>query len=416
MSNRARRFFLIVFGPPAPRWLSLGLFALGLLASGCAPETDLTNVSLSGGDSPPSLGPGGAVLVEPPPGSTGVPLNLEAVVLRLPSAVAWGANGVRICDGAAAAVPAAAPAEEACSGGVCYRVALAGTLPPGAACSIALGSGNAEAGGQALASGIVGTFDTATAADTSPPVLSQVTVAAAGPCLSVSFSTDEPAAGTVVVTAGGVETDSPGGVGQTTFDVAVPLGGLPAMASASVVVSVADRAGNVAASSPLVFETPPALPPIVVTEVLANAAGPEPAQEYVELRNLGTEPVPLAGLRIEDSKGGDDLPGETLAAGGYALVVTSGYDPAQGQDPAPRAGTLLLRVDSRIGADGLSNGGEAVKLVQGDAVVSSYGGWVDVSSSAWAGRAVHRLIQSACDRKDAWNAAPLPPTPGGGPP
>jgi hypothetical protein len=247
-------------------------------------------------------------------------------------------------------------------------------------------------------------------------VLSQVTVAAAGPCLSVSFSTDEPATGSVVITAGGVEIDSPAGIGQTAFDVAIPLGGLPAMASASVVVSATDRAGNIAASSPLAFDTPPALPPIAVTEVLANAAGPEPAQEYVELRNLGNEALSLAGLRIEDSKGGDDLPAETLAAGGYALVVASGYDPAQGQDPAPRAGTLLLRVDSRIGADGLSNGGEVVKLVQGDAVVSSYGGWVDVSSSRWAGQSVHRLVQSACDRKDAWNAMPLPPTPGAGPP
>jgi hypothetical protein len=188
------------------------------------------------------------------------------------------------------------------------------------------------------------------------------------------------------------------------------------MTSATVIVSATDRAGNAAASSPLAFDTPPALPPIAVTEVLANPAGPEPAQEYVELRNLGSEAVSLAGLRIQDSKGGDDLPPETLASGGYALVVTSTYDPAEGQDPMPRAGTLLVRVDGRIGADGLSNGGEPVKLVQGDAIVSSYGGWVDVSSSAWAGRAVHRLVQSACDAPTAWNSVPLVPTPGSGPP
>ena len=48
----------------------------------------------------------------------------------------------------------------------------------------------------------------------------------------------------------------------------------------------------------------------------------------------------------------------------------------------------------------------------GDAVVSSYGGWVDVSSSGWAGHAVHRLVQTACDRPDAWNRTPLAPTPG----
>ena len=78
----------------------------------------------------------------------------------------------------------------------------------------------------------------------------------------------------------------------------------------------------------------------------------------------------------------------------------------------PRAGTQLLRVDGRIGSDGLSNGGEVTRLLRGDAVVSSYGGWVDVSSVAWAGKSVHRLVQSACDRRDAWNHTPLPATPG----
>ena len=40
--------------------------------------------------------------------------------------------------------------------------------------------------------------------------------------------------------------------------------------------------------------------------VEVDPAGPEPAQEYVELRNLGGEAVSLAGLRLEDAKGGDE--------------------------------------------------------------------------------------------------------------
>jgi hypothetical protein len=213
-----------------------------------------------------------------------------------------------------------------------------------------------------------------------------------------------------------MELDSPAGVGQTKFDVSIPIGALTASSAATVTVGAVDRAGNLASSSPLAFQTPEALPPIAITEVLANAAGPEPAQEFVELRNLGDEALALGGLRLEDSKGGDDLPAETLAPGAYALVVPSTYDPSGIQDPAPRAGTLLLRVDTRIGSDGLSNGGEVVKLLRGDAIVSSYGGFVDVSSNAWAGHSVHRLVQSACDRTDAWNHAPLAPTPGAGPP
>ncbi len=76
----------------------------------------------------------------------------------------------------------------------------------------------------------------------------------------------------------------------------------------------------------------------------------------------------------------------------------------------------MLRVDSRLGADGLSNGGEAVQLLQGDAVVSSYGGWVSVSAGSWNGKAVHRLVQTRLRRAGAWNHAPSLATPGDGPP
>jgi hypothetical protein len=289
-------------------------------------------------------------------------------------------------------------------------------LPAATACKVVIGAGATDAGGASIAGGVVGIFDAAAEADEAPPLLVDLSIAAAGPCLAVSFSSDEPVTATVIVQAGGVETSTPGGVGQTRFDLALPLTSLPPESAATIAVTAADRAGNVATSSPLAFETPPPLPPIAITEVLANAAGPEPAQEYVELRNLGPEAVSLAGLRLEDAKGGDDLSAETLAPDGYALVVSSSYDPAQGQDPAPRAGTLIVRVDSRIGADGLANGGELVRLLSGDTVVSSYGGWVSVSASSWSGQGVHRLVQTACDRPDAWNRTPLAATPGAGPP
>jgi hypothetical protein len=392
------------------------LAALGSTLCACVPETDLTNVP-NGGDGPAGTGsPAGATLVDPVAGAIDVPLNLAAVVVRFPASVNWGAEGLRICDGDGGPIAAMSPADEPCDGGACYRIALAGRLPPAAACRIVIGAGTTDGGGAPIAGGVVGIFDAAAEPDDTPPAIADLSVAAAGPCLAVSFSTDEPATADIVLQAGGVEASSPGGVGQTRFDVALPLGALPPESAATIVVTVTDRAGNVAASSPLAFETPPPLPPIAITEVLANAAGPEPAQEYVELRNLGAEAVSLAGLRLEDSKGGDDLPAETLAAGGYALVVASGYDAAQGQDPPPRAGTLLVRVDSRIGADGLANGGELVRLMSGDAVVSSYGGWVSVSAGSWSGKGVHRLVQTACDRPDAWNRTPLAATPGAGPP
>ena len=395
--------------------IRIGILAM-TAASGCAPDTDLTNIPGGGGATAAGGGPTGVSgeLVDPAAGSMGVPTNLAAVTVRFPGPIAFGDDGLRVCDGTP--IPVAAPAPVPCDGGSCYRAALAGTLPAGFTCPVGIGSGNTDASGAAVPGGVIGVFETAAAADTTPPVLADVAIAGAGPCLVVAFSTDEAASGTVTIVAGGVEVDSPAGVGQTKFSVAIPLGALPPATMATVTVSAVDRAGNTASGSPLAFETPDALPPVAITEVLANPKGPEPAQEYVELRNLGDADVALSGLRIEDSKGGDDLPAETLAAGAYALVVASGYDPAQGDDPAPRAGTVLLRVDSRIGGDGLSNGGEAVKLVLGDAVVSSYGGWVDVSAGSWNGRAVHRLIQTACDAADAWNHTPLIPTPGAEPP
>lgn len=387
-------------------------------ALACAPETDLSNVSATGAPPPPT-GPAGAMLVDPPAGATGVPLNLAGVVVRFPAAIAWGAGGLVVCDGQAVAVPVSAPGDTPCAAGeagACYRVDLTGDLPASVPCAVSIAAGAVDATGVPVVAGMIGVFEDADAPDVTPPVLGDVAVSAAGPCLTVSFTTDAPASGTIVVQAGGVEIDTPAGAGETSFAVGIPLGSLPPSTAATVTVNATDLAGNATVSAPFAFTTPVALPPIAITEVLANPAGPEPQQEYVELRNLGEADVPLAGLRLQDSKGGDDLPAETLAAGGYALVVTATYDPDEGSDPAPRAGTLLLRVDTRLGADGLSNSGEAVQLVQGDAVVSSYGGWVSVSAGSWNGNSVHRLVQTACDSSDAWNHTPLPPTPGWGPP
>jgi hypothetical protein len=385
----------------------------------CTPQTDLTNVAATGATPPTPTGPAGATLVDPAAGATGVPLNLAGVVVRFPAAVSWGTGGLIVCNGQGAAVPVSPPTETPCSdgaAGACYRVQLAGSLPASTSCAVSIAAGALDASGAAVPAGTIGVFVDADAPDVTPPVLSGVAVASAGPCLHVSFATDEPATGTIVVQAGGVEVDTPAGAGATSFDIGIPLQGLPPSVAATVTVRATDLAGNASASAPLAFTTPVALPPVAITEVLANPAGPEPQQEYVELRNLGDADVPLAGLRLLDSKGGDDLPAETLAPGGYALVVTATYDPSEGSDPAPRAGTLLLRVDTRLGADGLSNSGESVQLVMGDAVVSSYGGWVSVSAGSWNGHAVHRLVQTACDSSNAWNHSPLPPTPGAGPP
>jgi hypothetical protein len=384
------------------------LLAAVLLSTSCAPETDLSTFG-PGGATPALVTP--ATLVDPVAGATEVPPNLAAVTVRFPGAVTLPAAAIVVCGVSAATVGEAAQ----CEGGVCYQAVVPARLPAGASCRVELGEGAADGAGAAVARGLVGVFETAAGVDDQPPVIAGESLAAEGPCVAVTFTTDEAAAGTIVLRAGDAEVVWPAGAGQTSFDIAVPVGQLPPETDATVTVRAVDRAGNVAESAPIAWRTPPALPPLVITEVLANPAGAEPAQEFVELRNLGDEELSLEGLSIADARGSDALPATTLGPGGYALIVTSAFMPGSA-DVAPRAGTPLVRVDTRIGTDGLSNGGEVTRLLRGDQVISSYGGWVSVSSVAWAGKSVHRLVQGACDRPSAWNRSPLDATPGQDPP
>jgi hypothetical protein len=107
------------------------------------------------------------------------------------------------------------------------------------------------------------------------------------------------------------------------------------------------------------------------------------------------------------------LPDLSVPTNGFALLVAEGFVLDDGKDPAPRDGTVMVRVSGRLGADGFSNAGEPVRLVSKDgAVVSQYGGWVDTSASAWNGMSVQRISLDACDQPSAWTSAPGMPTPG----
>ena len=125
-----------------------------------------------------------------------------------------------------------------------------------------------------------------------------------------------------------------------------------------------DRAGNQVESSAAAPSTcRRSTPPLVITEVLANPAGPEPGQEFVELRNVGDDDVSLAGLRLEDAKGADVLPdGDAARPAPTRWSSRRRTIPAVRATSPPRAGTLLVPVDTRLGSDGLSNSGEVVRL------------------------------------------------------
>jgi hypothetical protein len=111
---------------------------------------------------------------------------------------------------------------------------------------------------------------------------------------------------------------------------------------------------------------------VVINEVMANPAGAEREQEWVELFNDGVLAVALAGFGLETAGGTSVLPAGILAPGAFGLVVPSGYVDDDGVDPVAHPGTMLLRVPS-LGGDGLSNEGERLQLRDAmGAIVSTF--------------------------------------------
>jgi hypothetical protein len=408
--------------------------ALFFVALSCAPRTDLYVEATTPGTDPGGGSAAGA-LVDPPAGTDRLPRNLAALAVRLPAAIAIDTAVFRLRPSeGGAAVALGSPGGVACGpaglggAGSCYRIPIAGLLDPGrgyllellSATLAAEGAGAGVADRVAAPAGVIGGFDSGDAVDDAPPQVVDFTVSLAGPCAGVRFSTDEPVSAEVILRAGASEAVALAGLGLDAFDLAAPFRGLEPGTRADIVLRLTDRAGNQSDASAGSFDVPPETPPLAITEVLANPAGTEPGQEFVELRNLGDTDLALGGLRLEDAKGVDLLPEATLSPGGYALVVPSSFDPQSSRDTPPRPGTLMVPVDARLGSDGLSNAGEVVRLrLPGSAtepIVSSYGGWVDVSAASAAGKSVHRLTDGACDHPTAWTRPPRAATPGWGTP
>jgi hypothetical protein len=412
------------------RGVSIVAVISGMLAVSCAPQTSLTGAAAAGAGSG-STGPGPpvppvAVLLDPVPGALDVPPNLAGLTLRGPNGLGGSVEPpfrlTAVAPSSLPAVPLGASAPIDCADGApgaCVFVPLAEALVPATLYLASLSEGLIDDAGGPIRAGPIGMFTTAAAPDRTAPVLSGLSVALAGPCVVVAFQTDEPAAGRIVLAP-----DDPTrtrvvsvGRGATVFMGAAELGDVPPGSGFAVVAEATDLAGNLTESAAVELDRPASVVPIALTEIHANPAGPEPAQEYVELKNVGGAAVDLGGLELEDGGGADVLPSFVLAPGAYALVVPSGFDPASPRDTPPAAGTGLVRVDARLGGDGLANGGEALRLRAADgALISSYGSATPTATAAWSGKSIHRIPEDACDQPATWTTAPRPATPGWGPP
>ncbi|HEX2876038.1 MAG TPA: lamin tail domain-containing protein [Polyangiaceae bacterium] len=135
----------------------------------------------------------------------------------------------------------------------------------------------------------------------------------------------------------------------------------------------------------------PAARHLVLNEVLANALGPEPDAEWLELVNDSEQPVSLAGLWLEDSGGHVALPDVELSAGETVLLVGEGFR-ASGLDVPIPEGVRLLRLPS-LGTRGFSNGGEALLLVGREGVLSRF----PLLAAPHAGRSVARRSLDSAD-------------------
>jgi hypothetical protein len=167
---------------------------------------------------------------------------------------------------------------------------------------------------------------------------------------------------------------------------------LPPSTAVTLSVGVYDVAGRRTASVFAAVTEPPR-PHVVLNEVLADALGPEPAQEWVELFNDGLVAAELEGYVLGDIGGVTLLPAAKLAPGAFALVVNEIYVEDDELDVPPAAGTLVLRV-SKLGKNGLSNTGEPLRLTDASGRVMSR---FPAMKSTKAGLSVARVLPRAPD-------------------
>jgi hypothetical protein len=134
-------------------------------------------------------------------------------------------------------------------------------------------------------------------------------------------------------------------------------------------------------------------PHLVVNEVLADPVSPEALGEWIELVNDGSHPVDLAEFVLDDAVEPVALPPHVLAPGALLLLVGEAYEPDPELDLVPPPDTAIVRL-SGLGRNGLSNGGELLRLRDRDGVVVSR---FPARKAPGAGRSVARRAPGSPD-------------------
>ncbi len=341
--------------------------------------------------------PSAAFLVAPGMGEA-APANLAAVVVATSVPVGPGGS-LELLSESGARIAARSVASALCAArpeGTCLAVAPSESLPRGGEVTVRAHLAGAD-GAAVRAEGLW--FRVADAPDTVAPAVSELAMTTDGACAVVRARSDEPALLEAWV-GGGPRAGEP----KLVFDHAVTL---PLVEAGSLSVAVTDAAGNVTMLEPA--PVAPSRVPLVVTEVLPNPRGAEPAEEWIELQNVGGAALSTRGLALEVDAVRVPLAAETIGPGAFALVVSSAFS-GVGPDPGPPPDVTLLRLPTARIGPGLTNRRTRITLLDASGgVVSSYGGWLDLSPDSLEGRSARRT--GPCDVPAAWSPG-WPPTPG----
>jgi hypothetical protein len=347
-------------------------------------------------------------LVSPAEGDEAVPPNLARVVVRASRPVHGvepGALWLELASGAR--VELAPRSAGLCAGeepGRCFVLAPALALPPLSRVELRASRAIRDALGRPLHEAeqpgpVAAAFATAAGRDLVPPRLEALELRLADRCLVTRARSDEPA--DLVIDGDWAVSAASVGATRHELGVASPAG------PGSLALELVDLAGNRTALAPRSIDGSSPPPRIAISEVLANPAGPEPAQELVELVNLESAELDLAGFQLDDGDDGiavDILPAARLPPGGYAVVVGAKYSLDGFLDPRPAASALVVRLAGTLGDGGLANGGERVVLRDPSGrLVSSFGAHHGATSS---GQSVERLEATRCDLARSWRPRP----------
>lgn len=311
----------------------------------------------------------------PPAGSAAIGTNLKAAVLAFDGFVEQGERGVWLegpdglaLEGDVSSGPCSeiAPEQPAI---FCVSIVPYARLAPNADHSLVVGSEARDAHGAPVGPWRA-QFRTAAGSDLEAPSALPLTCAVDERPVESGCALIDDASVTLRLQTGEPTIVALRGAAAPLYGVAtggalsLRLSQLASVSELALELSLRDSAGN-ERTERLALRTLAPLATISLVEIRADALGPEPQQEFIELLNYGNEPVDLLGFVLDDRADAIGTPiarSLIVAPQTRVLLVADNFDASDPRDVAPPPGTPLLRVGRALAGSGLSNAGSALFL------------------------------------------------------